>query len=326
MATNNKRIDQKTIFVTIPAYNDVSLIKTLEGALENAMYPDNVYFCIGMQYHEEYMPDISAYVNNPKFKFLFYDVDKRPGVYWIRREMADQYSGQDYFLMIDSHMVFNKNWDVLLINDYDGLVAKHGYKTIISRPTMEKVGSTMDNGHVNDYPHWSANLNNDTYSVERTILPWVSNVPWSGEKFIKHNLSCSHFFFTNKNWLSEVGFFQDVRSYSEEMTICVKTFLSGWDYYFVPDFIYIGHDDSETQKALYGKEYTLGQGKRYQALFEDDQLKKEIDLFNLLDMSTKFKVDGQSRSIEDFYDSLGKEVQEAREILIKNLGLDQSQE
>jgi hypothetical protein len=325
VAIDDRPVNQKTIFVTIPSYNDVSLLRTLDRALEKARYPENIYFCIGLQYSEELMPDLSKYKDNPNFIFLTYDVDKRPGVYWIRREMAEKHSDQDYFLMIDSHMNFVENWDVRLINDYESLVRHHGTRTILSKPTMSEVGHTFDNGHIHDICRWKADFSFDPNSIERTILPWVDMVPWDGTRFIKHLLSCSHFFFTNKLWLEEVGFFNTIRSYSEEMTIAVSSFLSGWDFYSMPEFIHIGHDDDETSKRIYGGMYTLAQGKRYQAIFENDELKKEIDSFCLLDNSNIFKVRNQARSIDDFYIEAGDEISDARKQLLINLSLNQFQ-
>lgn len=325
MAIDNRPINQKTIFVTVPAYNDVSLLRTIERAIDKARYPENIYFCIGLQYSPELMPDLSKYENSPNFIFLKYDVDKRPGVYWIRREMAEQHTDQDYFLMIDSHMNFSESWDVRLINDYESLVMQHGPRTIMSKPTMSEVGHTFDNGHIHDVCRWKADFSFDPKSIERTILPWVDMVPWDGTRFNRHLLSCSHFFFTNELWLEEVGFFNQIRSYSEEMTIAVSSFMSGWDFYSMPEFIHIGHDDDETSKAIYGGMYTLAQGKRYQALFEDDILKKEIDTFCLLNMSSIFKVKHQRRSIDEFYSTAGEEISNARNTLLVTLGLDRYQ-
>jgi len=312
---------EKTIFVTIPSYNDPSLIRTLDSALENALFPERVFFCIGMQYDEDKMPDISKY-SGPNFNFMFYDVKERPGVYWIRREMAEQHDGQDYFLMIDSHMVFPKYWDAKLINDYEDLERLHGRRTIISRPTMGGVGDAIDSGLIHDRSHWIVDWNNEKESIERTILPWTSQVPWEGERYQKTFYSCSHLFFTNKDYLTDVGFHPIIRSYSEEYTIAITTFLSGWDYYMLPEYVHIGHDDTETARAIYGKDkYTLGEGKRYQALFETEEEKQEIAKFVFLDNSQLFKVKNQRRSIDEFYEQAGEDLKNAQQKYINMLGI-----
>lgn len=308
--------------MTVPAYNDPSLIRTIESALENALFPERVYFCIGMQYDDDKMPDVSKYLDNPNFNFIFYDVKERPGVYWIRREMAEQHSGQDYFLMIDSHMVFSKYWDAKLINDYEDLRRLHGDRTIISRPTMGEVGEAINNGLINDRSHWIVDWNNEAESIERTILPWTSQFPWEGERYQKTYYSCSHFFFTNKDYLTDVGFHQIIRSYSEEYTIAITTFLSGWDYYMLPEYVHIGHDDTETARAIYGKDkHTLAEGKRYQALFETEEEKKEIAKFVFLDDSKLFKVKNQRRNINEFYELAGEDLKKAQQAYIALLSL-----
>lgn len=307
----------KTIFITIPAYNDPSLIRTIEEALGKALYADRLYFCIGMQYDNNRMPNISKYINSPNFNFLFYDVESRPGVYWIRREMAEQHSGQDYFMMIDSHMVFDRYWDAKLISDYEGLVREHGDKTIMSSPLVEKPGDTHENGMLYFRSGWDINWENDKTNIQRTIVPGMNHKPWEGERYQRTLYCCSHFFFTNKDYLSDVGFHKTIRSYSEEYTISISSFLSGWDCYHLPEFIRLGHDDTETTRAIYGKDkYSLPDGKPFQAIFETEEEKLEIAKFVLLDESNIFKVKNQRRTIDQYYALAGKELQEAKEKLI----------
>jgi hypothetical protein len=313
----------KTIFITIPAYEDPLLIQTIRGALDNALNPDRLFFCIGMQYSDSSeSPDVSRYVDNPNFIFLFYDVSKRPGVYWIRREMAEQHSGQDYFLMLDSHMTFSQNWDAKIINDYEDLIRMHGERVVMSTALSPQPGDTCNDGTIDLKSCWSIDWNNDIKSIERTILPGNENVSWDGERYQRTLYSCSHFFFTNKNYLSDVGFHQTIRSYSEEYTIAVTTFLSGWDYYRLPEFAHLGHNDVPTAKAIYKKDkYSLADGKRYQAIFETPEEKLEIERFVLLDSSSIFKVKNQRRSIEEFYELGGKDLKDAREKFLEIFGL-----
>lgn len=312
----------KTIFITIPAYNDPSLTRTIELAIENALFPDRLFFCIGMQYDDGLSPDISKYINNQNFKFIFYDVETRPGVYWIRREMAEQHSGQDYFLMIDSHMTFSKYWDAKLINDYDDLSRLHGDRVIISRPTIPDVGDTIDNGLIHEKTYWYVDLDNDINSIDRTILGGSSQFSWDGERYQKTLYACNHFFFTSKKFLYEVGFFNGIRFYTEEFLVSVASFLSGWDIYLLPEHILIGHDDAETTRSLYGKDlYSLADGKDYQAVFETDEERLEISKFLLSDSSDVFRVASQRRSIEDFYAEAGEAVQNIREFYKNMLGI-----
>jgi len=322
----------KTIFITIPSYNDPALIPTIESALSNALYPERLFFCIGMQYDDDKMPDMSAYLSNPNFNFLFYDVKERPGVYWIRREMAEQHTDQDYFLMIDSHMVFAKYWDAKLINDYQDLQRLHGNRVIISRPTIESVGDTISNGTIHDRSYWKVEWEHNKESIERTILPESTQFEyvdgekiqlyWDGERYLRTFYSCSHLFFASKDYLYDVGFHDVIRSYSEEYTIAISSFLSGWDYYMLPEQDHIGHDYLATAKTLYNKDaYTLQEGKRYQAIYETEEEKLEIAKFVFQDTSSILKVRNPRRSIEEFYDAAGNELQNARQVYIEMLGL-----
>ena len=317
--TSGSTNKDKSIFITIPAYNDPSLIRTIESALDNALFRDRLFFCIAMQYDIEKMPEISNYLNSPNFKFLFYDVETRPGVYWIRREMAEQHSGQDYFLMIDSHMVFAKYWDAKLINDYDDLRRLHGDRVIISRPTLPKLGDTIENELIHEKTYWRVDLQNDPSRIDRTILPGSSGFSWDGERYQRTLYACNHFFFTSKDYLFDVGFFKGIRFYTEEFLVSVASFMSGWDIYFLPEHILIGHDDAITTRTLYDKEiYSLASGKVYQAVFETEQERLEISKLLLSNSSRIFRIKNQRRDLDEFYSLAGKDVEGARE-LFKNM-------
>jgi hypothetical protein len=294
-------MSEATIFITIPAYEDPKLLSTIDDALSNALFPERLFFCIGLQYNK--LPDISKYINNPNFKFLYYDVETRPGVYYIRREMAAEHSGQDYFLMIDSHMVFDKYWDAAIINDYRHLQLIHGEKTIISRPVPEKVGITSNNGHINDKPGWEVLLENGLSNIERLIVPSCKNVPWQGESFVKSSYACSHFFFTSKNFLAEVPFHEGIRSYCEELTITISAYVSGWDIYMNPLHVAIGHDPQETTMAIYGKkDFSIAQGKKYLGIYDDsDNAKLEISKFLLGLESTLIKITNPARTADEYW-------------------------
>lgn len=298
-------MNHQSIFITIPAYEDPQLVPTIERALANALYPERLFFCIGMQYRN--LPDMSGYLNNPNFKFIFYDVDTRPGVYQIRKELAEQHQGQDYFLMIDSHMVFHKYWDALLVNDYQNLVALHGEKVVMSKPVTDKLGINIDNEHVNDRPYWKVRDDLSPKEINRFLSPAVNNVPWSGESFVKSYYACNHFFFTGKRFLSEVGFFSGIRFYCEELITSVLLHISGWDIYFNPVQTLIGHDDRKTTMHIYGvNSYSLADGKPFTAIEDTDSVKSEVAKFVLTGESEIIKV-SSVRTVEEYYRLCGLE-------------------
>lgn len=314
----------KSIFITIPAYNDPVLTRTIDRAIENALYPERLFFCIAMQYDADKLPDISKYQNNPNFSFIFYDVDKRPGIYWIRREMAEKYTGQDYFLMIDSHMSFSKYWDAVLINDYNALQKEKGHRVIMSRPTVPNTGSMINDPMINDVSRWLVKWSDDRENIFRNIFSYSVSDKWNGDRYRNTLVTCNHFFFTNSDYLTDVGFFNTIRAYTEELTMSVASFLSGWDCYFMPEYMHIGHDDEDTIKYIYKRDrFTVNDGKPYQAVYETDLEKMEIAKFLFLDNSSMFKVRNQRRSIEDFYNLAEEDLRQARQEYISMLGLQQ---
>tara|TARA_R110000868_G_scaffold89062_3_gene248067 strand:+ start:2165 stop:3907 length:1743 start_codon:yes stop_codon:yes gene_type:complete len=104
------------IFVSIISYGDSDLVPTVKDLLKNAAKPQNLDIVIFRQSVPE--QDISEikYLNN----VLLIDVDysKSKGVGWaIGNILPNLNPGFKYFLQVDSHMRFDKDWDITCIEE-----------------------------------------------------------------------------------------------------------------------------------------------------------------------------------------------------------------
>jgi hypothetical protein len=142
----------RTIFVSVASYRDAECSKTLHSIYSNAEFPANVYvglceqnkkgvleeLCVQDDFvrglvressqsptgsfldndpeavsHQE-MDPVKLYRNNIKTYKMDYMEAKGPT--YARYFCSTLWSGQEYYLQIDSHTDFVKNWDTLLIN------------------------------------------------------------------------------------------------------------------------------------------------------------------------------------------------------------------
>lgn len=109
-----------SIYVSIPSMKDEEYFNTIKSCYEQSSGNNEIH--IGTAYNilfnnkkiiedvKKKLPDI------PNFNIKFINTNKNRGVGYGRLESMSFYNDQDYFLQCDSHTLFLKNWDEILIN------------------------------------------------------------------------------------------------------------------------------------------------------------------------------------------------------------------
>ena len=106
---------ESTIFVSIASYRDMELIPTINSLLENASLPHRIYVGLVFQSSQEEqkvfehssLPLPWASKNLRKIYLHFQDAT---GPCYARYLAQSLHRGEEYFLQIDSHMRFRRNW------------------------------------------------------------------------------------------------------------------------------------------------------------------------------------------------------------------------
>lgn len=104
-----------SIFISIASYRDPEVIRTIRSALDNASGIYDIYFGVVLQEHERDIPDLS-WVHN--ISLVKMHPKEAKGAGYARSIAMDLYSGQDYFFQIDSHTIFEKDWDLLCVSEF----------------------------------------------------------------------------------------------------------------------------------------------------------------------------------------------------------------
>jgi hypothetical protein len=117
-----------SIFVQIASYNDEELLKTVQDCFSKSSGSNKINIGI----HECYVNNKTEF-NNTNIKIKYSKAPENIGV-GIGRYLANElYSSEDYYLQIDSHTRFRKNWDTILIDnihkylDFDNKCILTGY-------------------------------------------------------------------------------------------------------------------------------------------------------------------------------------------------------
>ena len=128
-----------TIFVQIAAFRDPQLNPTLQDMISKSKFPENLRIGICNQYNEEDDFNLDEYRNDDRFRIIDVLDKESLGVCWARHSVQQLYSGETYTLQIDSHMRFEQDWDVTLIDMINSLQLS-GY----SKPLLTGYVSSFD--------------------------------------------------------------------------------------------------------------------------------------------------------------------------------------
>lgn len=293
----------QTIFITIPAYEDPFLIRTLESAITNASNPGRIKFAIALQYKNTPEPDVSAYNADT----IRYNVDTRPSINKIRYDLLKLYNGEDYYMMIDSHTLFMKDWDTLIIQDYAELQRIGGTKVALSKQVGTYCGD-MPRNTLNEKTIWKflpleeGKSMTDVGYISSHLKGWIEPYPVTTDFFLTYYVS-AHFFFVAGNYVKEVGINSASNLRSEEPVMSYITYLNGWDIYAMNNRNHIAHMDADYRMAVFG---SMHPRKRdiYNFASDDEDTIKDLDAL-LTNNTGRFAIKNAKRSPEDFYKSIG---------------------
>ena len=264
------------IFVSIAAYEDDLLVNTVKELYENAMEPQNIFIYIALQYKD--MPNFDKIANKNQIKIKTYSVKNRPGVARIRYEITHdmlndkKFNHQDYFLMIDAHMNFAKNWDADLIRDFKHLQKVCGKKEIIiSKQSSKRIGMLGDEHYEDSIMHLKKH-HVPLISRPITLFSTVPEYKYNVNNIIDRNIICGeevehkfihsgwascHFFFTDFDFIQDVGLDNNSQIFQEEPYLSFRSFLSGYDIYSNITYNYLGHNSVNQHNGLYDPRYWM---------------------------------------------------------------------
>ena len=220
-----------TIFISIASYRDPELERTIHSAIDNAANPDELYFGVVIQEFEKEMPDLSWVKNislvqiHPKFA---------RGAGYARSIAMDLYEDQDYYLQIDSHTLFEKNWDLLCIEQHNKAqeIAKNN-KVILSHFPMPYYVET--NNKISIIKKSKIQLPYPTKQIPKL----TKRNEWTAERIELSNKNIPEesttllagFIFTTGNIVKEIPYDPEIVFFGEELCFALRAWTRGWDIY-----------------------------------------------------------------------------------------------
>lgn len=218
----------KTIFVGIAAFNEEDIISTIENCLENAAHPERIHFGLALHYCEMERPVIKF----PNTKTIDIAYGALWGVCPTRSLALGLYDQEDFYLQLDGHMKFDKDWDSYLIDVYYQAVAAGHEKPLFTGYvpwwSIDDDGSVAFYSPINETMCGTMHYNDE---VHRTIPQQTTQYVNWGEKeaeFAIHYGFSAHFVFADAQFIYDVPPDPEIMFYGEEPTTALRAWTRGY--------------------------------------------------------------------------------------------------
>lgn len=218
--------DNKTIFIAIGAYNESYLEQTIESALEMASRPDLLRFGVFSLNSDGVVPKF----DNVNVRMLTAQFPSLLGVCPSRISALFLYKDEDYYMQVDGHMLFEKNWDIKVKQKYQ-LIKKKFDKPIIT--TYVPWWGNKPDGSIYGY---ESEGNVPAMPVRFSKLIFDYDVPiqegfivdWDDNDYYEHYGFSAHFVFTEPHFIQEVLPDIDMMFFGEEHTTALRAWTRGY--------------------------------------------------------------------------------------------------
>ncbi len=223
---------KRTIFVSIASYCDELLWWTVRSAWKTAAHPERLVFGIVEQAPQR---SADADLNGPWSRQVRYvhvvPKDSR-GACWARSVVFALYAGEDYLLQIDSHTMFEKNWDCRLVGNLEDISAKHeNDKVILSTRPFGFELDERGEARTKVYTKQSLVLRPKPgviFKDDHPILPFEAFASGKEEPVLGFQIAAG-FIFTRGSFVEEVPYDPQLYFHGEEQNLAVRAFTRGWD-------------------------------------------------------------------------------------------------
>lgn len=224
------------IFVSVASYRDSELIPTITSLLENSHRPERLVVCVCLQDDADGLRTLPVELERLRdqhmcsLKCLRYHYKEAKGPTWARYLIQCEWSGEEYYLQIDSHMRFAKDWDRRLI------------RCLSLTPKTHGVRKTCVTNYVSLYNHRTNVLDSrfrgplrllrfdDKDGLPRFNSKFVSALP---NRPLRSYCWSACFSFSSSHIILDAPYdpYTPYLFFGEEVDIGARLFARGWSFY-----------------------------------------------------------------------------------------------
>lgn len=221
------------IFVNIVSYKDPLLWDTVNDCINNCSDPSRLHFAIIDQSQECF--DIESLSFGKQVTYLHIDSKFSRGPCWARHLGYSFYNNEDYILQVDAHTVFDKDWDLNLLEKMNYIQTLSdkciisGYPQLFEIVENEIKKTKLEDTLISTIPRNDAKLTETEPFVGFQGYYISSTVPLIGMHI------AGGFIFAPGKFVLEVPYDPLLYFVGEEQSLSVRAWTHGWDIYHVPN-------------------------------------------------------------------------------------------
>jgi len=236
------QMDTSRIMVSMIAYREKNLEKSIRDCIEKAKYPHRIKFSVVSEQKTEELHDGLRSVAKNKVVYRKYDLSEYRGVLWSRAKTTQVDPTYDYILYTCGHNLFAQNWDEIVLEEYAKAKKKSDKPIItVSGPEYEFTPDgqvTLESRAGRYYNFYRPNINSDY--VPGYGFPKVVPVPETDD-VLEDCYWQGSWIFASKNYVDEVPIDPDMNYHGEEIYLTIQSWCRGWRFYATPRVLYY-HD------------------------------------------------------------------------------------
>ncbi len=225
------------IFINIASYRDPECQWTVKDLFEKANNPERIFVGICWQFDPKEDQHCFEVVTRPdQVRIMPVDWRDAEGVCWARYQTQQLWDGEEYNLMLDSHMRFMPGWDDLMINELAACPSPKPFLSCSPAPYTppNNLGKSL----------------NPTIRRARPFLP-DGNLRCAGEALERRPevplpgaFMVANFAFSRSEVLHEVPYDPYLYFDQEEITYAARLFTHGWEIFSARDqFLFHYYND-----------------------------------------------------------------------------------
>ena len=220
-------VDKSRIFVSIASYSDSEIFNTLKSLYKYVSNPNRLTVCVNLQDTESTYEKLKQ-LNYKNLKIIFTKKEDASGVVDARNKIKDLINNEPYFLQVDSHSRFKKNWDIILINQYNSIEEP---KVILTTYPNEYHVPDDEEKYLELPYNAPLRINKFLYPDSETDNRCkAGNYPSHKEMTpFKTEWCAAGFLFTRSYWTKEVRLPNSIRFSGEEDYQTFISYLKGWN-------------------------------------------------------------------------------------------------
>lgn len=300
------KLIKDAIFISIASYRDPVCTSTVKSIFENAKHPEKVFIGICQQNKPEEDEDCQINnENNPNIRTIRIPYYEAKGPTWARYLCSTLWNGEEYFMQIDSHTKFVKDWDEKCIKMIKDIINSGTSKKPILSHYPREIG---DHERYNENERFNVPRMCKSFWNNRGMLSFMGAETRSTDnKPYQTPYIAGGMIFSPSDYLVEVPYDPNLPYLfvGEEILHSIRAYTHGWDV-FTPTENIVFHEYTRqdkpkiwTDNPTYSDQQAFDKVKYYIGLLQESKLTPEMKV-NL----DKYGL-GKKRTLKQYYDYAG---------------------